>query len=117
MILSLCSLRRIPYTAAVCGLAAAFPFFEQVLGLIGGMALTPLCFVVPPILKLVAYGRGKLGTAAFIANVVQALVFSVGVPCACVCHPHSMAEALFGVGSPWGLTHSLNRLGPVPSCR
>ncbi|KAI3427931.1 hypothetical protein D9Q98_006323 [Chlorella vulgaris] len=80
---------RVPYIAVITTIAATFPFFTQIMGLVGALGLTPLCLVLPPVLYVMARGRGSgggsskgekgstgLSPLAYWANVSAAVVWA-----------------------------------------
>ena len=83
---------RVPYMVAITALAAAFPFFAQILGLVGAVGLTPLCFTYPFGLHAIAFGRGKtLGAHA---------LYWGHIFCALLC---SLVGSLAAVGATYAL--------------
>lgn len=71
------AVRRIPYILCITIVAAAFPFFSEIMGFIGAVGLTPLCFVIPVYLYLVAHERSALSRASYWFHVALMLIFTV----------------------------------------
>ena len=68
--------RRVPYIACITILAGLFPFFSEVVGLVGALGLTPLCFVIPPLLYMMARGRATLGGVTYWGLAALAALFT-----------------------------------------
>ncbi|PRW57761.1 GABA transporter 1 [Chlorella sorokiniana] len=47
---------RVTYIAIITAIAAAFPFFTQLMGAVGALGFTPLCLILPAVLFLMARG-------------------------------------------------------------
>jgi amino acid permease len=64
------------YVVAITLIAAALPFFTDLMGLIGAAGFIPMTFVMPCILSLVAH-RGQLGKVRLVANWAIIVLFTV----------------------------------------
>ncbi|PRW58780.1 GABA transporter 1-like [Chlorella sorokiniana] len=66
---------RVPYDLVITVVAAAFPFFSEIMGFVGAVGLTPLCFVMPVVLHLVARG-GSMSRTLWWFQVALATAFA-----------------------------------------
>lgn len=82
---------RIQYVVVITLVAATFPFFADLMGLIGAVGFIPMTFVMPAVLYLVAH-RGQLSVGVRVLNWAIIVVFCIVGLSSFVASADSIAE-------------------------